>query len=146
MPSPLTCVDPYTLQGKSLPVHLNWRYFATSIGKITTHVFILQTCKHSHDGGVITNLVCHHFDQWELWLGLIVEWIRRSNFLCKSHCWCGHLSELAITWDWGPVYRVMCSGLTHLEMINPRLRGKNESESKPKTKMSQNWRLNKQFL
>ena len=33
------------------------KYSATNIGKIAIHVFILQTCKRSHDGGVINYYV-----------------------------------------------------------------------------------------
>ena len=35
---------PYTLQGKSLQVPLNWgKYSTTNIGQIATHLFILET-------------------------------------------------------------------------------------------------------
>ena len=68
------------------------------------HNSCVHVCKHLHDDGVITNLVCLCFDRWKLQSGVIVEWINWSNFLCKvyqSHHWRDSLSDLAITRDWG---------------------------------------------
>ena len=45
----------------------------------------------------INNLVSCHFDQWELRLALITEWIRWRNFLCKVVSLASGLA-LCLTW------------------------------------------------
>ena len=43
----VTQVDPYTLQGKFLPVPPKLEHYsATNIGQIVIHLYILETCKH----------------------------------------------------------------------------------------------------
>ena len=48
---------------------------ATSICQMAIHLFILEKRKRSCNGSVISNLVCHRFDQWEQLSGLSLEWI-----------------------------------------------------------------------
>ena len=111
----------------------NWgKYSATNIGQITIHLFFLEMCKRSYDGDVISNLVCRRFDQWEQWLGLSLEWIGRSNFLCKvyqSHN-CAALHGTWLSQDWGPVYSL--SGSTNMRWcirISMQVNDRNDSQS-----------------
>ena len=99
-----TRVDPYTLQGKLLPVPLKsievLRLKRRQDRNSCVHPTDMQA--FVYEGGVINNLVCRRFDQWELRSALIIELIQRRKFLCKVYQprrWRGSLSVwLAITW------------------------------------------------
>ena len=60
------------------------KYSATNIDQIAIHLFILEMCKCSCDGGVIYNLVCQCFDKWAQRLRLSLEridqWAQRLNW------------------------------------------------------------------
>ena len=85
----VTRVDTHTLQGKSPPVHPKSSEVLTLPQTLTRLQFMCSSYRHASigisDGSENNNLVHPCFDQSELQLGLIAEWIHRSNFLSKMH-------------------------------------------------------------
>ena len=105
MPRPVMRVDPTLCRESYFQFPWNWVKYSGCHKHCQISIHQLEMCKCLRDGGVINNLVCRRFDQWEQRSGLSLGlgWIRRATFYMKSLpvSAMALLWDLVITKDWG---------------------------------------------